>query len=43
MMKYLVALAVVIGAGFYLIDSDNTAMQKCQEKYSYGTCRTILR
>lgn len=42
MLKYVVALAVVIGAGFYLLD-DTSAMQKCQEKYSYATCRTILR
>ena len=43
MVRYIVALAVIISAGFYLVDSDNTAMKKCQEKYSYGTCVKLLR
>lgn len=42
MLKYVVAFAVVVGAGFYLLE-DTSAMQKCQEKYSYSTCRMILR
>lgn len=41
-MKYV--LAALVGAGIFWYMTDNSsAMQKCQEKYSYGTCVHLLR
>lgn len=42
MIRYIVAFVVVVSAGFYLMD-DSSAMKKCQEKYSYGTCVKLMR
>ena len=37
-------LAALVGAGvFWYVTDNSNAMQKCQQKYSYGTCVSLLR
>lgn len=42
-MKKLILVGLVgVALGWYITDHKST-MQKCMEKYSYGTCVNILR
>ena len=42
-MKKLILVGLVgVAIGWWITDS-KSAMQKCQEKFSYGTCVSLLR